>query len=212
MPMPAGVARCRRALNLTPVGAPVSDSDLVTRCRNGDEEAWRLLVERYAPLILSIPRRYGFKAAQAEDVFADVCLTLVRTLDKIRDPQSLPKWLIRTTTRATWEAGRKARAVQPPDLPPLEPTAPPDALISLVEEEHEVRVALQHVSERCRELLQLLYFTDPTPSYDDLSRRLGVPRGSLGPTRRRCLEKMREHLSPRLGGVDVSKRRRGAPR
>ncbi|MFQ5843950.1 MAG: RNA polymerase sigma factor [Planctomycetota bacterium] len=192
---------------------PVPDTELVGRCRQGDEEAWRLLVERYGPLILSIPRRYGLRAAQAEDVHAEVCLALVRSLGGLRDPKALPKWLIRTATRATWEALRKAPdAVPLEDLPPLGPGTPPDALVSLLEEEQEVHHALDHVSERCRRLLHLLYFADPTPSYDEVSAKLGVPRGSLGPTRRRCLDKLRDHLSPRLGGEDVSQAPGRAPK
>jgi len=180
-----------------------SDKDLLARCRSGDEEAWRLLVERYAPLILSIPRRYGFRAAQADDVFADVCLALVRALPGLRDPEALPQWLIKTTSRATWEAARKARVQPPDDLPPLTGAAPPEELMSQLEEEQLVRDALAALPERCRKLLTLLYFRAPAPSYDEVAREMGMPRGSLGPTRSRCLERLRQHLEPRLQG-DVS--------
>jgi len=175
-----------------------TDRDLLARCRSGDEEAWRSLVERYAPLILSIPRRYGFRAAQADDVFADVCFALVRALPGLRDPQALPQWLIRTTSRATWEAARKARVQPPDDLPTLTGAAPPEELMSRLEEEQLVRDALEAISERCRKLLTLLYFRAPTPSYDEVAREMGMPRGSLGPTRSRCLERLRQHLEPKL--------------
>jgi RNA polymerase sigma factor (sigma-70 family) len=188
-----------------------SDEELVRGCLAGSEEDWRALVERYAPLVLSVPRRYGFGAAQAEDVFAEVCLALVRSLGRLRDAKALPQWLIRTAARATWEAARKQRTHAPPDLPPLAGAAPPEQLVSLLEEEQLVRESLAAISERCRRLLELLYFTAPVPSYDQVARRMGMPRGSLGPTRRRCLDRMREHLAPRLGG-DVSGRRAAPPR
>jgi RNA polymerase sigma factor (sigma-70 family) len=175
-----------------------TDGDLLARCRGGDEEAWRLLVERYAPLILSIPRRYGLRAAQADDVFADVCLALVRALSGLRDPKALPQWLIRTTSRATWEVARKAKVKPPDDLPPLTGAAPPEEVMSQWEEEQLVRDALAALPERCRKLLTLLYFDSPGSSYDEVAAMMGMPRGSLGPTRSRCLEKLRQYLEPKL--------------
>ena len=180
--------------------ADQSDAELIGACREGDEEAWRALVERFAPLILSIPRRYGLDASHSEDVFADVCLALVRSLKTLRDPKALPQWLIKTASRATWEAARKLRAKPPEDLPPLTGAAPPEEFVSLLEEEHLVRESLKRIPERCRRLLGLLYFTVPTPGYEEVARRMKMPKGSLGPTRRRCLEKLREHLEPSLGG------------
>lgn len=180
------------------------DEELVRGCLEGDEQAWAELVERYASLILSVPRRYGLPAATCDDVFADVCLALVRALGKLRDARALPQWLIRTATRATWEASRKrARFTAPPELPPLTGAAPPAEFVAGLEEEQLVRGALGRISERCRKLLELLYFAAPTPSYDEVAERMEMPRGSLGPTRRRCLDSMRRNLSPELGG-DVS--------
>jgi RNA polymerase sigma factor (sigma-70 family) len=189
--------------------AAPTDPELVRRCLDGDEAAWELLIDRYGALILSIPRRYGLRAAQADDVFADVCLALVRSLARLRDPQTLAKWLIMTTTRATWEAARKAKVAPPDDLPPLTGAAPPDEVVEGLEKEQLVRDALAEVPDRCRRLLELLYFTVPEPSYDEIAKEMDMPRGSLGPTRRRCLDKMRSHLEPALGG-DVSGKR-GAP-
>ncbi len=170
------------------------DHDLIARCRSGDESAWTVLVDRYAPLILSIPRRYGLGSAQCDDVFAEVCLILVRNLRSVRDVQALPQWLIRTTSRATWALARKERRELPPDLPPLTGAAPPEEFVALLEEEQQVRDALEQISARCRKLLELLYFAAPTPSYDNVAKKLGVPRGSLGPTRRRCLDRMKKVL------------------
>lgn len=183
-----------------------SDADLLAACRAGEERAWDRLIERYAPLILSIPSRYGLRRAECDDVFADVCLALVRGLGTLRDPEALPKWLIRTATRATWEFCRRHRRPPPAaaDLPPLTGAAPPDEFAEAVEEEHLVRRALAALGERCRKLLQLLYFHRTTLSYDVIARRMGMPRGSLGPTRRRCLDRMRAELGPALGGKDVS--------
>ena len=177
-----------------------SMQDLVRRCLGGDEEAWQSLVEHFAPLILSIPRRYGFDASTTDDVFAEVCLALVRSLPSLRDPQALPQWIIRTTSRAAWEVRRKAKGAPPDDLPPLTGASPPDEVVALFEEEQLVRDALVAISERCRRLLELLYFSEAAPSYDEVASAMDMPRGSLGPTRRRCLERMRKNLAPKLGG------------
>lgn len=172
--------------------APPTDTDLLARCREKDEDAWKALVERYAALILSVPRRYGLPADRAEDVFGEVCVALVKSL---RDAQALPQWLIRTATRATWEAARKDRVVMTPDdMPPLTDAAPPDEMVAALEEEQRVREALRRIAERCRKLLTLLYFTAPTSDDDEVSRRMRMPRGSLGPTRAGCLDNLREHL------------------
>lgn len=187
-----------------------NDAELLAACRSGEEVAWDELIARYAGLILSIPSRYGLRAAERDDVFAEVCLILVRSLATIRDPESLPKWLIRTTTRATWEFTRKQRREPAVDLPELTGAAPPEEFLEAVEEEHLVRQALHRLGERCRKLIGLLYFESATLSYDEISKRMRMPRGSLGPTRRRCLDQMRGDLEPRLGGL-VSKRDRTPP-
>jgi RNA polymerase sigma factor (sigma-70 family) len=179
---------------------PPTDTELLARCREKDEDAWKTLVERYAALILSVPRRYGLPQDRAEDVMGEVCVALVRSLPSIRDGQALPQWLIRTATRATWEAARKDRvAITPDDMPPLTGAAPPDEMVAALEEEQRVRAALSRIAERCRKLLTLLYFTAPTPDYDEIARRMRMPRGSLGPTRARCLDKLREEM----GGIQA---------
>ena len=84
-------------------------TDLVTRAREGDQEAWHALVERYAPLIWSICRRHGLGHADAEDVGQGVWLKLVRQLDRIREPTALPGWLATTTRRECARAAPGAR-------------------------------------------------------------------------------------------------------
>jgi RNA polymerase sigma factor (sigma-70 family) len=131
----------------------------------------------------------------------------VRALHTIRDPKSLPQWLIRTASRATWEVAKKARKALPDDLPPLTGAAPPPDIVEQFEEEQRVRAALANLGELCRRLLQLLYFESPDLSYDDVAKRMKMPRGSLGPTRRRCLDKLKRGLEGH-----VSKQRKNSPR
>ncbi|MHC4939277.1 MAG: RNA polymerase sigma factor [Planctomycetota bacterium] len=180
-----------------------TDLELVAACREGDEEAWAELIGNYSALIASVPRRYGLAEHLVEEVFAEVCAILFRSLGGIRDAQALPSWVVRTTTRTTWEIARKAKRAWSPELPELTGAAPPDEVVSAFEEEQIVRRALRAISEKCQRLLRLLYFEPASLSYDEVARRLGVPRGSLGPTRRRCLDRLRSKLPSHLGG-DVS--------
>jgi len=187
-----------------------TDLSLVRACRDGDQAAWSDLVARYAPLIQSVPRRYGLDRTGVEEVFAEVCVVLVRSLESLRDVQAFPAWLIRVSTRATWEQARKTKRALTQELPELTGAGPSDELVEALEEEELVRRALQRISDRCRRLLELLYFQSEALSYDDVALRLGVPRGSLGPTRQRCLDRMRAALPSQLGG-HVSKTENGPP-
>ena len=175
--------------------APPTDTELLARCREKDEGAWKALIERYAALVLSIPRRYGLSEDRAEDVLGEVCVALVKSIAAGQDGSEFAGWLIRASTRATWEAARKDRvAMTPDDMPPLTSAAPPDEMVAALVEEQRVREALHDIPGRCGKLLTLLYFTAPAPADDEVARRLKMPRGSLGPTRTRCLEKLRERL------------------
>jgi RNA polymerase sigma factor (sigma-70 family) len=180
-----------------------TDHQLVEACRAGDEQAWTELIESYSALIASVPRRYGLPEHLVDEVFADVCAVLFRSLGGIRDPQALPRSIVRTPTRATWEAARRARRALPTDLPELTGAAPPEDYVAALEEEEIVRRALKAISEKCQRLLRLLYFEPVALNYDEVAARLKVPRGSLGPTRRRCLDRLRQKLPTHLGG-DVS--------
>lgn len=161
------------------------------RCLAGDQAAWRLFVDAHSRLVYSIPRRYGFDDASCDDVFQTVFLAAFRNLASLRDAQSVPKWLITTTVRA---CGRQARRrgvtlTEPP------PAAMPEPEVHRRERLHALHGALELVGERCRSLLLLLYGSVSTPSYDAAAETLGIPRGSLGPTRQRCLEKLARALA-----------------
>ena len=171
---------------------------LVTRARNGDTQAWHALVERYAPLIWSICRRYRLGQADAEDVGQDIWLRLVGHLDTLRDPAALPGWLATTTRR---ECVRKVRASAEPHAPghlldaeilPDERAATADRELLEAERHAALREAFAALPPSGRQLIAMLTADPPVP-YIEISARLGIPVGSIGPTRRRCLDKMRRH-------------------
>ena len=172
--------------------------DLMIRTRNGDKQAWDALVERYAPLIWSICRRHRLADVDADDVAQGVWLQLVGQLDKVRDPAALPGWLATTTRR---ECVRVLRAVRGPDVAgyALDAETISDDQAQMVEQ--QVLMAERHVALReafthlppCDQQLIALLIQDPPVPYAEISARLGIPVGSIGPTRGRCLDRLRRH-------------------
>jgi len=171
-------------------------TDLVTRAARGDQRAWDDLVERYAPLVWSVCRRYQLSSADAEDVHQTVWLQLVSRLDKIRDPAALPGWLATTTRR---ECGRVVRATRGPraaeHVPDAETIPDQQAWVAdqeLLEAERHaaLREALARLPPSCQRLIGKL-IEDPPLTYAQISAALNIPVGSIGPLRSRCLDRLR---------------------
>ncbi len=176
----------------------IRDPDLVRRCLDGDRAAWSALLARYGDLVHSVCRGAGLDEAAGADVFQDVCVLLWKRLPRLRRTDRLLPWLATTTRRAAWRAKRrgKARAARQRAVarPERAADASPEAALRTIEEEQAVRQAFASLGESCRRLLKALYFEGRTPSYAEVARRLGIPKGSIGPTRQRCLEGLRREL------------------
>ena len=177
---------------------PTEDARLVERCLAGDSKAWSVLVRRHERLVYAIGRSYRLSDDDLGDVFQEVFAALVRGLPRLREPRTLVRWLSSTTQRIARALALKRRREQAltvgiewdePALAADQPGAGEE--LERLEEQAMVRLAMGALSERCRNLLGALYFEDPAPSYAALSRRLGVPIGSLGPTRARCFDRLR---------------------
>lgn len=187
-----------RSGDADPAAGPLAVTDLVIRARNGDKQAWDALVERYAPLIWSICRRHRLDDADADDVGQSVWLRLLDQLDRIRDPAALPGWLATTTRRECSQLLRTARRPHPAGYPPDIQNMPDEQGVTaeqqlLAAEAHAaLREALSHLPPRDQQLIAALT-QDPPLSYAQISARLGIPIGSIGPSRRRCLDKIRRH-------------------
>jgi len=167
---------------------------LVIRARNGDERAWAALVERYAPLIWSLCRRYRLDTSDIADVGQNVWLLLVNHLGKIREPAALPGWLATTTRRECARILNRAEARHEPhadNIPDGEAETIEQGLLA-AEQHAALREASTHLSPRDQQLIALLIEDPPVP-YAEISARLGIPAGSIGPNRRRCLDKLRHH-------------------
>ncbi|MFP5346146.1 MAG: RNA polymerase sigma factor [Actinomycetes bacterium] len=178
-------------------------ADLVRRARDGEQDAWNGLVDRYLPLGLSVARRYGLSGSDAEDVLQTLWLRLVEHLDKIREPEALPGWIATTARNECMRLlrGRQRTAT----FDPLDDrTYPARVEDDLRVEEHVVDSmgrsdrhqallqAFAALPDHQRSLLTLL-LADPPLSYTEISGRLGIPIGSIGPTRARALQRLRQH-------------------
>jgi len=171
-------------------------AQMVARASVGDAVAWQAMVDRYAGLVLSVCRQFRLSDQDAQDVSQTVWLRLVERLDSLREPQALAGWLVTSTRNeciAVWRAARRQFPLSPTTAQAISDhgdSIPLDHDL-LQEERHlALREAFGQLPERCQTLLSLL-FSDPPASYEEISRKLGVSKGSIGPTRARCLDKLR---------------------
>ncbi len=182
------------------------DAALVARCRHGDGAAWAALVRRYQRIVYAIAMRTGADEHAAADVFQTVFSRLHEHLPRLAQPERLQAWIVTTAkrealrvrqigrrtvsmTRADDEDGDAGNAIEDgfADDAPLAEEA-----LDRLQQLNLLRSALDRLDLRCRDLLTLLFADDDErPAYDEVARRLALPVGSIGPTRARCLAKLR---------------------
>ena len=194
--------------------ADEDDAALVARCRRGEGAAWEALVHRYQRLVYAIVRRAGLDEHMAADVFQTVFARLVTHLPRIADPGRLQAWIVTTAKREVLLALRRGqrtvsmtRADDAGDAGDLaaefdiadDAPLPEDALADL-QQQDLVRRALDRMDARCRELLLMLFRDDDEKlPYEEVAQQLGLSVGSIGPTRARCLGKLRGLVDPAPG-------------
>jgi RNA polymerase sigma factor (sigma-70 family) len=168
---------------------------LVLRAGEGDQRAWDEIVERFAPLVYAICNRYRLDRHAVEDVGQTVWLLLVEHLGKLREPAALPGWLATTTAReclrivkaagkSEWRAIGRADSVQFVDDKAI------DEEILMAERNATLRALFAELPARCQQLLSML-ISDPPFPYAEIHETLGIPVGSIGPQRARCLDRLR---------------------
>jgi|SRR5450755_164976 RNA polymerase sigma factor (sigma-70 family) len=177
-------------------------TSLVRRAAEGDRRAWELLVDQYARLIWAITRDFKLVESDAADVAQATWLRLLEHIDRIQHPDRLGSWLAATARNECLRnlAARK-KVVLAEDNVTLEGVAAHepevDERLLAAERAQVVREALSCLPRKWQQMLELL-MADPPASYAEISDQLGLPVGSIGPTRRRCLARLQEHLHPTL--------------
>lgn len=168
-----------------------------TQYRNDDTSLMPEFVERVTPLLWHVARGQSLSASAAEDVVQQTWLRLVEQADRIADPRAVLKWLMTTTRREAWRVSQRAPREAPvTELPEPTTEAPADVLDRILEAS-DSELLWRHVhalSERCRYLLRVIAFADK-PNYSTIAASLGMPVGSIGPTRGRCLATLRAALA-----------------
>lgn len=182
----------------TDVGDPYrtwATAALVTGALHGDEAAWNEIVRRHVPAVLAQIRQFRLGPEHAEDVAQTVWLNLLENLERLRDPAALPGWISTTARHECIRITNRNRRSVPvdPQTGSLDIGVDQDldAGMEQVERYRALREGLAQLPEHQRELL-LLLSTDPPLSYQEISARLGIPVGSIGPTRGRGLARLRQ--------------------
>ncbi|MFM9959008.1 MAG: RNA polymerase sigma factor [Phycisphaerales bacterium] len=166
---------------------------LIERCLKGDQSAWSALVDQYAGLVYAVARRCGLREDQCDDVAQAVFSTLVRRLSSIREPKALAGWLSMTAQREAWRVKKHSAKFEAQSEGAADAGPDPSDRFTDLEQAQRVREALAELGHRCQEILKALA-ASAKPDYAALSQRLGIPMGSIGPTRARCLAKLGELL------------------
>jgi RNA polymerase sigma factor (sigma-70 family) len=167
--------------------------------RAGDEAQMAELVKILTPILWHTARASRLDAAAAEDVLQTVWLTLVRKADTITEPLAVLQWLVVTTKREAWRVARTQARARPDDLEAAgalqsEATESVEDAVLRATSDHRLWQHVEGLPERCRALLRVIAFAD-RPDYAELAQALGMPQGSIGPTRGRCLAKLRLALA-----------------
>jgi RNA polymerase sigma factor (sigma-70 family) len=183
---------------------PESHASLLARAERGDEAAWNEIVERFANLLWSICRSFRLADDEAIDVSQTTWLRLIENLGKIQDPDRLAGWLATTARRECLQVlrrtGREDVGWSDTTVPTVldgaavvEPHAGTEVEVRLLTDERDAELwrCFSSLPERCQRLLRVLMATE-SKAYAEVSAAIGLPIGSIGPTRMRCLRRLRE--------------------
>lgn len=177
-----------------------NDRQLLQGCRQGDPQAWELLLDRYERLVYSIPLNYGLTVADAADIAQRTFTIFLRQMHDLDDDSNLAAWLATVARRRSWrllEQSKRERVGSEADLS--------EKLFAIPDKRGERRLdraealewleqGLRRLDDRCRRLLLALYFSPEKPSYAEVAQQFDMAVGSVGPTRARCLERLKELL------------------
>jgi RNA polymerase sigma factor (sigma-70 family) len=180
-----------------------SDRDLIRRCREGNAGAWHQLLNKYERLVYSIALRYGLSRDDAADIAQITFTILIQSLDSLAEDSRLGPWLATVARRHTWRLLERNRREAASER--LEATDIAESAVLLGKSDAEsiehweltewLDAGLSKISENCRKLLLALYFQPERSSYAEVAERLDMPIGSIGPSRARCIKRLKQVLN-----------------
>lgn len=182
-----------------------SVGQLVTSAASGDATAWQGLVERFSGLVWSVTRAFRLGNADAADVFQTTWLRLAENIGRIEQPDRVGSWLATAARRECLQFLRLAGRAVPTDdidqleVPPAQDNPTEEAVLRAEQQQEDAERAValwravSRLPARCHQLIRVL-MASPPPSYAEVAAALGLPVGSIGPTRARCLQTLREQL------------------
>ena len=173
----------------------VDDAALVARCRAGDAEAWRELVDRFSRYVYAIAVQ-GFRLPQqdAEDVFQEVFTRVYERLDSLREDEAVRPWIAQLTRRLCIDRLRAGARESDADIDEL-PEVPAEDVLTALEEAFDVHEAMAGLPETCRQILDRFFARDE--SYRTIGDTLGLPAGTIASRISRCLDKLRDAFEGR---------------
>jgi len=173
-----------------------TDTELWREVLSGNAEAWRELVRRYQSLVYAVSTRAGLSAADAADCFQQTWVALYENRRKLENPSRLSAWLVTTAKREAIRLRRLTQrecdeigADEQEDKNPL-----PDEELAIMERQAHLEIAMKELGPRCRELIKLFFYAPEKQTYEEIAATLGMAGNSLGASRRRCLNRLKEIL------------------
>jgi RNA polymerase sigma factor (sigma-70 family) len=181
------------------VGEACGTAALLRRAVQGEQQAWRELVDRNSAVVWGAARAYSANSADAEDVCQATWLSLAENVGRLRTPEALPGWLVTTARRESLRLAKARRREAPAgldgavlDLP--DPAEGPESKMLRSMTSSRMWQAFAQLSQRCQQLLRVVAVA-PEASYAQISEALGLPRGTIGPKKSRCLAALRERMA-----------------
>ena len=174
-------------------------AELMERASTGDQDAWNGLVERFERLVWSVIRGFRLDEATTRDVSQTVWLRFVENLGRIRSPEAVGSWLATTARHEAIRVSKARRRMVPVDFEyDFEDTSAPSPVERVIDldEQIEALEAFAQLPDACQELVRLL-IADPPLDYETIAQVTGRPIGAIGPTRGRCLERLRRIMGTR---------------
>lgn len=180
--------------------AKTDPDSLIRNCIAGDEAAWTLFFEIYGRLIYTIPARFGFSTPDCDEIFQEASLEIVGGLSSIQQPERLQAWIVTITRRTCIRRFRQKtdkKTIGLDEWERVEDSSMDDGVLSrlqLAEERVLLHRAMAELGPKCQQLLTELFLSDEDLSYAEISEKLDIPVGSIGPTRQRCIESLKRVL------------------